>query len=350
MDSAAPNPIARPLTWKKVSFGTNTYFDIFFVVLGGLPLYLPLILALGETAAGAQQPIPWAYWANLIISMPHTTATYARLTRKIGEGKVNWWLGWPAYMMVLAFLIFATAKGFFVEVFTLVNVWQSYHYLRQVYGVSRYLGRSAEETERSRKLVFWSYHLAIPLFTLGRWDLLYTVWNGKASPFIIPLNIPDPIMNICWVAAGVGLCMGLYGEILKYKNSREEYDATGILCLAVYYVIHWFGFISREFYMRGFIVITIFHAMQYIGMIFLLEEKQKSTPTYVVKRLLDIAPHGLAFLLFIGALFFIGLTCQDYVFTLPNLLWAQFSASCLSSISAHHYLVDSFMWSRKAGT
>lgn len=347
MDSA--NTLAVESPWlKRVSFGSNSYFTLFFVVLGALPLYLPLVILIGEKAAGAQQPIPWVFWANLFVSMPHTCATYARLSRKISEKKVSFWFGLPAYGLCLAFLLVATIKGFFLEVFTLVNVWQSYHYLRQVYGVSRYFGRSKDEPEKAQKLSFAAYHLAIPLFTLGRWDLLYTVWHGKASEFIIPLNIPDPILNVCWVLAAVGLVLGLSAEAIKFKQANE-YDATGLLILLVYFAIHWFGFLSYDFYARGFLAITIFHAVQYIAVVFLLEEKQESSPRFATKRFLDLAPHGLTFLAFGTLLFFIGAAVQDYVFTLPNILYAKFSAVCLSTISAHHYLVDTVMWGRKTG-
>lgn len=349
MDSASVRTFTSAIQLKRVTFGKNSYFVLFWIILGGLPLYLPFCIALGETAAGAQQPIPWAFWANLLISMPHTTATYARLTRKIQEGKVNRLFGWPAYLLMLAFLSFATLKGFFLEVFTLVNVWQSYHYLRQVYGVSRYFGRSKAETETARKLAFWAYHLPLPLFVLGRWDLLYTIWRGKPSAFIIPLNIPDPIMSVCWLLAAAGLVAAIASEVIKFKSSEGEYDATGLLNLFIYYWIHWFGFLSAEYYARGFLAITIFHAIQYVGIVFLLEEEQKSSENYLPKRILRLAPHGLTFLAFWVFLYLVGSGVQDYIFTLPNIWWAQFSATCLSTISAHHYLVDTVMWSRKSG-
>ncbi|HEY9785521.1 MAG TPA: hypothetical protein V6D17_08985 [Candidatus Obscuribacterales bacterium] len=349
MDSASVRPLANSIALKRLTFGKTTYFELFWIIVGGLPLYLPLVMSLGERGAGANQPIAWAFWANMIVSMPHTWATYARLTRKIGENKVKWYYGFPAYALILAFLCFATVKGFFVEAFTLVNVWQSYHYLRQVYGVSRYFGRSKAESELSQKLSFWGYHLPIPLFVLGRWDLLYTVWRGKPSEYIIPLNIPDPILTFSWILAACGLVSAIASEVIKYRNSDQDYDATGLLNLVMYYFIHWFGFLSAQYYARGFLTITVFHAIQYVGIVFLLEEKQTSSLNFPTRRLLALVPHGLTFLAFWVFLFLIGEGIQDYIFTAPNIFWAQFSATCLSSISAHHYLVDSVMWNRKSG-
>jgi hypothetical protein len=57
MDGA--NTLAVESPWlKRISFGANSYFTIFFVVLETLPLYLPLVILVGEKAAGANQPIP----------------------------------------------------------------------------------------------------------------------------------------------------------------------------------------------------------------------------------------------------------------------------------------------------
>ena len=172
---------------KRLTFGRNTPFDVMFVLLGGLPLYLPLIWWLGETGMRQTVPFDWLFWANQIVSMPHVWATYARLNRKIAEKKVSPWYGVPAYALILAFLIFASFNGFVLMALTFVNVWQSYHYLRQVYGVGRYFGRQEGETELERKLSFWAYHGAMPLFVLGRWNMLYIFWKGQPSDAIIPV-------------------------------------------------------------------------------------------------------------------------------------------------------------------
>lgn len=345
MDSAA-GPIRSSVLPGRISFGSATHFQLFWIILGGLPLYLPLFMVIGESNAG--NPF-WLLWTNQLISMPHTWATYARLTRKISEKKVHWLFGWPAFLLLLAFLIAATIKGFFLQAFTAVNLWQSYHYLRQVYGVGRFFARSDADTELTNKLSFWAYHLAIPLFLLGRWNLLFTVWHGQSSEYIIPMHIPDPIMSACWILAGGGLLAGLYAEAIKFRSAKEAYNCTALINLLVYYVLHWFGFLSAEYYTRGFLTITAFHAFQYLAIVFLLEKQQTTSETFPTKRFLSVIPTGFAFVAFCIALCLIGQGAHDYIFSLPNVWWAQFSATCLSTMSAHHYLVDTVLWRKKAG-
>jgi hypothetical protein len=345
MQSTA-GPIRPNFFSRRLTFGGVGNFQIFWIILGGLPLYVPLFLWLSEAAAG--DPF-WLLWTNQLISMPHTWATYARLTRKISEKRVHWLFGWPAYASMLIFFIIATIKGFFLEVFTAVNLWQSYHYLRQVYGVGRFIARADVDSERTNRLSFWAYHLAIPLFLLGRWNLLFTLWKGKPSEYIIPVHIPEPIMAVCWLLAAVGLFLGLRAESIKFRSSRSEYNCTALLNLIVYYIIHWFGFLSAEFYVRGFLTITVFHAFQYLAIVFLLENRQSISSNFPTKRFLSSCPSGFAFVAFCIALFLIGQGAHDYLFSPANIWWAQFSATCLSTMSAHHYLVDTVLWRKKAG-
>jgi hypothetical protein len=113
-------------------------FEWFFVVSGGMALALPLVLWLGETGLSRSDTIRWYFWINALISSPHVYSTYVRLHRKTREGKVTWWLGFPTYFAIAGLLAVVSWQGFFIEAMTAVNVWQSYHYVRQVYGVGWY--------------------------------------------------------------------------------------------------------------------------------------------------------------------------------------------------------------------
>ena len=64
---------------KRVSLRGTTTFEWMFVVLGGLPLYLPILLLLGERGLSSNDPIYWYFWVNAAISSPHVWSTYARL-------------------------------------------------------------------------------------------------------------------------------------------------------------------------------------------------------------------------------------------------------------------------------
>jgi hypothetical protein len=334
--------------FKELTFGRNSLFDVFFILLGGLPLYLVLLWGIGEKTLAQNIPFDYPFWANQIVSMPHVWATYFRLSRKIGEGKINYLMGVPAYIAIVATLIAATMYGFFLIAMTAVNVWQTYHYLRQTYGVSRFFARPAGETEQERNLSFWAYHLGMPIFILGRWNMLYIFWHGKPSDSIIPVGFPAPLLNSLWALAFVGIGIGLVNEVIKYRRAHKSFDCSGLVNLTTYYVMHWYGFLSMENYMTGFIAITIFHAVQYLAISWRLEAKQETTH-FVVYKVFKYLPTVASFGLFWIILYVVGDFATTRVFPMGNAYMPLFASICLSSVSAHHYLVDTMLWGRKAG-
>lgn len=333
---------------KKIGLGQVTWFEAVFIIFGGLPFYLPIMLSIPENFWVGKIPLDFMFWTNWAVSMPHTWATYARLTRKMGEKRVDWWFGFPAYLGILAFLITGYVNGFYLQAFTAVNVWQSFHYLRQFWGINRIFSRGEENTERANHLAFWAFHLAMPYFVLGRWNMLNVVWKGRPSESIIPVGFPEPFLIALVVLAGVGFMLGIACEVEKYRKSKEAYNCVGVLILFLYFWLHWFGFISIEYYNRGFITITLFHAIQYLAIVWLFESKQTTTRNPVIAKI-QLVPVAVSFAFFWIGLYCFGVFMQNNVIDAGNFAWSHFSTMALSSISAHHYFIDTLLWGRKAG-
>jgi hypothetical protein len=331
---------------KRISLRGTTSFEWMFIILGGLPLYLPFIFYMGERGLSTSDPIYWYFWINAAVSSPHVYSTYARLGRKIHEGRVSKWFGFPLYVAIFGALVLASRAGYFLEAMTAVNLWQSLHYCRQVFGVSKLMSRNAPKDERATQLAFYGYHLVIPLFVLGRWDVLYTVWSGKPSSTIIPVDISSWIMGICWALAGAGIVAGLGSEARIYRQTEGEYNPSRLVTFIVYYAIHMFGFLSVSYFQRGFFAVTIFHAVQYLGIVWLLEHKaSKGRSGDVYRRL----PVGAGFALFWLFFFVAGYGLENYVFMGANTWWPLLASIGLAAVSAHHYSVDTVMWRRKVG-
>ncbi len=349
MTSPVAGATAAPAS--RVTLRGTSAFEWLFVILGGLPLYLPFLFALGERGLSGQDPIYWYFWVNAAISSPHVWSTYTRLGRKMGEGKVAKWVGLPLYLAIFGALALASKAGYFVQAMTAVNLWQSFHYCRQVFGVSKLVSRNGQDDDFTRRLMFHGYHAAVPLFVLGRWDVLYTVWGGRPSPSIIPVNVSSWIMGLCWAVAAVGVASGLWAELRTYRRVRAaggSYNLARLLTFAVYYTIHIFGFLSVSYFQRGFFAVTIFHAVQYLSIVWVLEKKANAGPTVSLFRKIRI-PAAAAFPLFWLALFAVGYSMENYVFMGANRLWPLMAAVGLAAVSAHHYSVDSVMWRRKVG-
>src|SRR5689334_11548225 len=116
---AQPYPgILQVPSLRRVNIGEVSMFEWLFVVLGGLPFFLPFIFTMGESGLSRTAPIYWYFWMNACISAPHVYSTYYRLGRKISEGKVSIWMGFPCYALWVAILAAASLKGYFIHAMT----------------------------------------------------------------------------------------------------------------------------------------------------------------------------------------------------------------------------------------
>lgn len=322
-------------------------FEWLFIVFGGLPLCLPFLFLLGENGLSSQNPIYWYVLINSVVSSPHVYSTYLRLGRKISENKASFFIGWPSYAVLLLILQVAQFKGLFVEAMTAVNVVQSYHYLRQVYGTYRLYSGASNENALARNLSVYVFHLAMPLFIFGRWDMLYTVWGGKPSSAIIPVDFSNTFMNCCWVLAGIAIILAFVLEYVKIKHSYNTYNPVGAVIIFVYFVIHWFGFLSVQFYQRGFFAITIFHAVQYFALLWFMERQSESGRSIIAK--FQNVPFKVLLPLIWLLVFVSVYIWENKVLTFGNLFFANTSMLIMGAVSAHHYFVDAFIWRRQAG-
>jgi hypothetical protein len=322
-----------------------TTFEWFFVISGGLAVFLPFILLIGEQELSQQNVIHWYFWLSVIIGSPHVYSTYVRQQRKIAEGKSSLWLSLPAYLMIVGCLSAIHYAGFFVETITAVNVWQSFHYLRQTYGVGCLYGGQKNFDETDRRLRWWSYHLVFPYLIIGRWDMLYDAWGGQSYD-LIPVNFDDSMMRFLAVIALLGLYSQCISEVRLIRRNGRDYRPTGLICYSVCMGIHYYGFMILSHFQRGFEAVTFFHAMQYLALVWVLERRQRAATG---NQWIQAVPNLVGFLMFWLALYVLGYGWEQYLTTAISNWWLIASTILLSSISVHHYIADSFLWRRSVG-
>jgi hypothetical protein len=332
--------------FPQMTLGNISLLEWQLIIFGGLVFSLPIVLLMGENTLWSKNPIAWIFWANALFNAPHVFSTWVRLQRKIAEKRIAKFYGLPLYICVAGILAIAVVEKLYLEVMTAISVWQNFHYARQVYGVGRFYTDRSQETVLDRKLMFWAFHLAMPLFVLGRWSVLYTAWHGKSSNEVIPVQMPDAAMALFWVLALVGLCLGLSMEFLKFR--RPVYNPVGLVILLVYFLLHWFGFLSVAFYLRGFIAISIYHAIQYLGMVWINERKERKQSAPLLGLWSNASPR-VSFLCFWLILFSVGFVAEHKILVWFNVYWASFAMVILSAMSTHHYAVDTIMWRAKMG-
>lgn len=320
-------------------------FEWLFVVTGGLALALPLVWWLGEQGLTRTDLVRWYFWTNALISSPHVYATYVRLARKIRERRVSWLWGLPGYGAAIALLTAASWAGYFIEAMTLVNVWQSFHYVRQSYGVACMYGRQDHYDAQDRRLRWWGFHLIFPMLVLGRWDTVYTAWQGRTYSFM-PMQMGTTIMSVLWAVAAVGVLVALLGEARLISRNGRRYSPTGLVCFLTAIGIHVYGFVVLSHFQRGFFAVTIYHSMQYLALLWVTEHRQAAARGW---RWAQLVPGAVGFALFWGCLFALGYGYEQKVTVALSSYWTQASAILLAAVSVHHYTVDTLIWRRSVG-
>jgi hypothetical protein len=330
---------------RAMTASQPTTFEWFWVITGGLAFFLPIIWWVGENELQTNEQIQWYFWASALISAPHVYSTYVRQYRKTREGKVSWWLGFPAYIGMVLGLVGISAAGFYVEVITAVNVWQSFHYLRQTYGVGCLYGGQKVMDDWDRRVRWWAYHLCFPYLILARWDMLYQAWGGNSYD-IMPLDINDMLLQwLAFLAVG-GVYLQLVHEARAIWRNGRDYRPTGFVCFVMYLWIHWYGFTLLSHYQQGFFAVTIFHAVQYLALVWVLERKH-----YISKgvKIFEMVPNMVGFLIFWLVLYALGFGWEQKLTVAMTQWWLMASSILLAAISVHHYTVDSFLWRRSVG-
>ncbi|MCA9058149.1 MAG: hypothetical protein KDA85_06600 [Planctomycetaceae bacterium] len=320
-------------------------FEWLFVITGGLAVFLPFILLVGEQELEREQHVHWYFWLSVLIGSPHVYSTYVRQHRKIREGHSSLWLGIPAYLAIALSLTLLHRGGVFVQTITLVNVWQSFHYLRQAYGVGCLYGGQQQFDATDRRLRWWAYHFTFPWLIIGRWDMLYDAWGGQSYE-LIPVDFDDSVMRFLGVIALIGVYTQVIAEIRLIRRNGRAYRPTGLICYAVCLGIHYYGFMIVTHFHRGFEAITFYHAMQYLALVWVLERRQRAAAG---NRWIASIPNLAGFGIFWLTLYLLGFGWEQYLTTAIERWWIIASTILLSSISVHHYVVDSFLWRRSVG-
>jgi hypothetical protein len=106
--------------------------------------------------------------------------------------------------------------------------------------------------------------------------------------------------------------------------------------------VHVYGFLSISHYQRGFFAVTIFHAVQYLALVWLKDAERPWARRAALQSVRSA--RALGFPLFWGAIFAAGYVWENHVSALGRVVSPVLPAILLAAVSAHHYLVDSLIW------
>lgn len=336
-EPSAPAHAVRNHVW-------NERFDAALVVS-------PLTAGLFAAAILSAEPrlFPLLLFADLwFLGYHHVVATYTRLAFDSQSLRRNRFLAIDLLLLVVAAtaLVALTAGAWVVATVYLYFQW--FHYMRQSYGISRMYfrttpqGRVAGARDVAADLVIYLvpiYGIAARSATLGEKFLFMPVK---------PIVLPQIVIALLGISAAIAMAAWLVRT--AREAIRGEANVGYIAFLISHIAIFFTAYIVVEDANAGWLAINIWHNLQYVLVVWMVNAKRYAGGVEGEARFLSaICQPGRA------AVYF--LTCLA-ISTIVYFGLNRFNALVLGGgvaatlatymgINFHHYMVDAFIWKRR---
>ncbi len=246
---------------------------------------------------------------------------------------------------VLLYLAIVASPWIAVAATVLATWWDVWHSGAQTFGFARIYERNAgTPPELGRRLDFWLNQLlyAGPILAgatlfdhLDDFEGFTSI--GDAFFAAVPARVASHRAWLTWAVLGAG-SLFLLGYVLAYwrlsrRGWRPSWIKVWLLASTGAVSIYTWGFNSWG---QAFLIMNLFHAVQYLGLVWAIEGKRFADLTRLAAR------PRLALALFVGSVGAYGLGVQ--LIGSGTALWAVTIV-----VSLMHFWYDAFVWSvRKA--
>lgn len=325
----------------------NKNFDLNLIVL---------VSALAMVSGTAALALPGLFGVILVLDLwflgyHHVVSTFTRLVFDRDSFQQNRFLVIQLPVIVILCTFGAIwALGWWVLP-TVYLYWQWFHYTRQSYGLERMYCRSAPEgamiNDRAAKYALYM----VPLF-----GILYRSY--QADPRFLGMEVAYIPMSHPWltpvlyvVGALTVIAFGYWLISLAISTSRGLTSGPHTLYLVSHHLIFATGYLLIPNITIGWLVINVWHNMQYIMFVWWFNNKRfkdQIDPEHeFLSRLSQRKSLGAyLFLCFaISSAVYLGLE-YGYGFLGPERAITAILVTTMI-LNFHHYLVDGIIWKRK---
>ncbi len=320
---------------KQVNYWIfNPVVDFWAIHGGAGMLVLPLAL-FGLFALDSWYTMLMSVY-SLSIGFPHVVATHVRLNMDDDCRLRFKWLSWQAPLAIMALV--AVVVYVFKLLPYLVFVWfalQTWHANRQNYGIMRRYMRMAN-SDPSR-LVNKTAGALIELFPWAA-VLSACMWQDtryQGYPIVFPaLQWLEPLCVPVWSAS---LLLAVTYVLCELREGCSRRAVPGrILCCVSGCVINVLAWIVADDLSWGYLVVSLWHSLQYVAYVQAFRSRPPAGSTPQVK---------LSPLKHLGLLILIGAVLSALFHGISYFVPALFAVVHLS-MNFHHYLSDTLIWRR----
>ena len=277
-----------------------------------------------------------------LLAYPHVAATYSRIAFDFDSAKKNAYLLTIVPTIVFAITALTGLVGGILWLNTLYFFWQTWHYTRQSYGISRTYCRMAT---KSTDIVTDCLVYIFPL-----WGLVHRSTQQHSTFYASPVWLP-PLPHYSTIIVGaVSILCFLIWTIKQFQKRDTDSSLPHILFVLSHILITLTSYVLISDITQGWLFINIWHNAQYLLFVWAINHrdafKQSNQTTGKLHTLTKGIFPFLAFCTLSGGLFYflMGQAVQLIQTELiPIVLVAHLT------VNFHHYWVDAVIWtSRRA--
>ena len=272
-----------------------------------------------------------------LLGYHHIFSTYTRLFFDTQSLKNHKFLIWGLPPLVL---VAVAALGFGVGTWLLMSIyfyWQWFHYARQSWGVAQAYKRKSKTGLTDHPALNQAIFYLLPV-----WGLLHRSHQNK-NLFIgweikmIPVSAL--VVDVAAAAATIAVCGWVLTRLVLLY--RGQLPMVHTLYMVSHFVIFYVSYIAIDNLNAGWLVINIWHNMQYIAFVWMFNNnrfKKGIDPKAKFLSYISQKRKVWLYLLICWGLSAAAFSVLPYfTILLPMVVLAQ-------TINFHHYLVDGFIW------
>jgi len=325
-------------------------FDAFFI-LGVFSLAMVAGFTADYFPEVAQIIIILNIW---LIGYHHVISTYTRLCfdkYSYNQSKTLMFGG----LALVVLIVFMLSQ--YIGIWVLLSIYlyaQWFHYSRQSWGIARAYERNAGDNIIEDR----GFITQVAFYSFPTWGILYRSWQAPDSFLGIQLRVIPVSYELVFIVGSISILF-LFLWIIKMVRLwwNGQLPVAYVAFMLSHFAVFYFGYIGLENIDSGWLVINLWHSLQYILFVWLFNNR-----TYNGKE----ARNGEKFISMISqnskAWFYFGF-CLLVTFLIYGLVsifidisldsgWMNLSALAITvivyqTINFHHYFVDAFIWRAK---
>lgn len=269
----------------------------------------------------------------------HVVATYTRLNLREHKFLL---IGLPLILVAITGLITGLVGAWVV--ISIYYYWNSFHLVRQSYGVCKIYERKASDDAVINRRLNEAIIYLIPL-----WGVLYRSWQSPDSFLYMPMKfipVPEWLVQAAGALAIGAILVWGWQQVRLYRQKRLPWLLTAYMLshIAMFTV----GFVVVKDINQGFIITNTWHTTQYLMIVWLFNHNRFSAgidPAHPFISEISQGPRiGKYLAVCAGASTALYLLLYQFGSASIGTIVLPLTMICIMSLNFHHYVVDAIIW------